>query len=114
MLWTLTKAATCIISSQRGKDIGKHHLHIFCSEKPLYLNFENVFSSIDATAENGRLGRLVNHSKLNPNCFTKVIWTDKPRLVLMAKCDIQPGTEVLYDYGDRSKGRLASFDWLKY
>jgi len=70
---------------------------------------------IDATAETGRLGRLLNHSRLNPNCITKVIQIEKqeqPRLVLIAKCDIEAGTELLYDYGDRSKESLAAHPWL--
>ena len=70
--------------------------------------------SIDATAETGRLGRLVNHSRLQPNLMTKVIQIDKqpPRLVLVAKYDLDPGTELLYDYGDRSKESLAAHPWL--
>lgn len=70
---------------------------------------------IDATAETGRLGRLLNHSRLTPNCITKVIQIEKqeqPRLVLIAKCDIEAGTELLYDYGDRSKESLAAHPWL--
>ena len=88
--------------------------HSARSQYLLLTEFCKYFFSIDATAENGRLGRLVNHSRLSPNCFTKVIWADKPRLVLIAKCDIAPGTELLYDYGDRSKESLAAFDWLKF
>ena len=73
------------------------------------------FFSIDATAESGRFGRLFNHSRLNPNCMAKVIQIEKqepPRLVLIAKCDIEAGTELLYDYGDRSKESLAVHPWL--
>ena len=69
--------------------------------------------SIDATAESGRLGRLVNHSRLAPNCQTKVVMVrDVPRLILIAKTDIEPGTELLYDYGDRSKESLKAHPWL--
>jgi len=68
---------------------------------------------IDATAESGRLGRLVNHSRLAPNCQTKVVMVrDVPRLILIAKTDIEPGTELLYDYGDRSKESLKAHPWL--
>ena len=81
------------------------------------LNYTLTYSffSIDATEETGRLGRLLNHSKLSPNCITKVIQIEKqekPRLVLIAKCDIEAGTELLYDYGDRSKESLAAHPWL--
>merc|ERR1711923_225544 len=41
---------------------------------------------IDATSESGRYGRLLNHSKLTPNCATKVVMLgDTPRLILVAK-----------------------------
>lgn len=52
---------------------------------------------IDATAETGRLGRLVNHSR-NGNLVTRIVMIDeKPRLVLIARDDIKIGEEVLYD-----------------
>ena len=50
---------------------------------------------IDATAESGRLDRLLNHSMRNPNCQTKVVVVrDTPRLILIAKTDIEPGTGI--------------------
>lgn len=68
---------------------------------------------IDATVETGRIGRLVNHSRQQPNLQTKVVMVQNcPRLILVAKCDIEPGTEMLYDYGDRSKESLAAHPWL--
>ena len=71
------------------------------------------YCSIDATGESGRLGRLVNHSRVNPNLQTKVVIVkDTPRLLLVAKKDIEPGTELLYDYGDRSKESLLCHPWL--
>ncbi|CAH0758615.1 unnamed protein product [Diatraea saccharalis] len=66
---------------------------------------------IDATAESGRLGRLVNHSR-NGNLTTKAVWVDGPRLVLLAAHDIAPGEELTYDYGDRSKESLQHHPWL--
>lgn len=66
---------------------------------------------IDATAESGRLGRLVNHSR-NGNLVTKAVWVDGPRLVLVAAHDICAGTELTYDYGDRSKESLQHHPWL--
>ena len=76
------------------------------------MSFHLIFS-IDATVETGRYGRLVNHSRQTPNLMTKVIMNGKsPRLILVAKHDIEPGTELLYDYGDRSKESLAAHPWL--
>ena len=71
------------------------------------------YFSIDATSESGRYGRLVNHSRVSPNCVTKVIMMeDIPRLILVAKHHIEAGTELLYDYGDRSKESLKAHPWL--
>lgn len=69
-------------------------------------------SSIDATKETGRLGRLVNHSRYG-NLTTKTVSiNNKPHLVLIAKDLIQEGVEILYDYGDRSKESLVNHPWL--
>jgi histone-lysine N-methyltransferase SETD8 len=76
------------------------------------MNFHFIFS-IDATKDTGRYGRLVNHSRKTPNLVTKVITNgESPRLFLIAKYDIEPGVELLYDYGDRSKKSLELFPWL--
>lgn len=37
---------------------------------------------------------------------------DTPRLILVAKQDIEAGAELLYDYGDRSKESLKAHPWL--
>lgn len=77
-----------------------------------YFKHKNLQLCVDATPESNRLGRLVNHSR-NGNLLTKTITLDDtPRLVLIAKEDIQPGDEVTYDYGDRSKESLKYHPWL--
>jgi len=59
------------------------------------------------------LGRLVNHSRLNMNLLPKVVeYRDEPRLILVAKRDIQSEEELLYDYGDRSKQSIQAHPWL--
>uniref|UniRef100_A0A5K4EEB8 [histone H4]-lysine(20) N-methyltransferase n=1 Tax=Schistosoma mansoni TaxID=6183 RepID=A0A5K4EEB8_SCHMA len=69
---------------------------------------------VDATKETPRLGRLINHSRLKPNCIVKVIPIDGiPRLALFARKSISPGEELLYDYGDRDKETLQLHPWLK-
>ncbi|CAH8537936.1 unnamed protein product [Heterobilharzia americana] len=69
---------------------------------------------VDATKETPRLGRLINHSRLKPNCIVKVIPVDGiPRLALFARKPISPGEELLYDYGDRDKESLQAHPWLK-
>jgi len=68
---------------------------------------------LDATNECTRLGRLVNHSRLNPNCnIKKVIIDQKPRVILVANQNIALGTEIVYDYGDRDPASIKHYPWL--
>lgn len=61
-----------------------------------------IFPSIDATSESGRYGRQLNPSRRHPNCVPKVAMLgETPRLIFVAKKDIEAGVELLYDYGDR-------------
>ncbi|XP_058834194.1 N-lysine methyltransferase KMT5A [Topomyia yanbarensis] len=79
-----------------------------------YFKHKNVQHCIDATAESGKLGRLVNHSR-NGNLMTKTVsLNNRPHLVLIAKEDITEGVEVTYDYGDRSKESLQHHPWLAF
>ena len=69
--------------------------------------------SLDATNKQGRLGRLVNHSKTKANVVTKVLEVDgQPRLCLIASKDIKKGSNLQYDYGDRRKVAIKQFPWL--
>lgn len=78
-----------------------------------YFEYQSKRFCVDATAETGRLGRLVNHSRRKPNCKTKVIGINGiPRLILVASRNIGIGEEILYDYGDRSKASLEAHPWL--
>ena len=74
----------------------------------------NTIYSIDASEETGRLGRLINHSKKNPNVKTTVIEFNKqPHLVFIAIKDIAAGEEILYDYGERKQEIIEGHKWLK-
>ncbi|CAH1231381.1 N-lysine methyltransferase KMT5A-B-like [Branchiostoma lanceolatum] len=78
-----------------------------------YFKYKNKTYCVDATAESGRLGRLINHSVKHKNLMTRSISAGGlPRLILLAARDIQVGEELQYDYGDRSKASLESHPWL--
>ncbi len=78
-----------------------------------YLRHAEKTYCVDAT-HSGRIGRLINHSRSNPNLVTRLFVVDgKPRLGLMAKCDIEPGTELAYDYGERDPSAMRAHPWLK-
>ena len=69
--------------------------------------------SVDATEDNGRMGRLLNHSKKNSNVVTKVMEVDStPYLCLVASRDVEPGEELLYDYGERRDDVIKAMPWL--
>ncbi|XP_049417178.1 uncharacterized protein LOC125879377 isoform X2 [Epinephelus fuscoguttatus] len=58
---------------------------------------------IDASKEDGTLGRLVNDDHIQPNCKVKRIMVQgKPHLCLFAVKEIFPGEEITYNYGDSS------------
>ena len=96
------------------------------NEREIALDLENVLVSymyyfkhceeylcIDATFESGKLGRLINHSKEFSNLTPVTIVVDgKPHIVFVAKRDILPGEELLYDYGDRRRDAVIANDWL--
>jgi histone-lysine N-methyltransferase SETD8 len=78
-----------------------------------FFEYKSKSYCIDATSESGRLGRLLNHSKTEFNCMTKLFEINsKPHLILVAARDIKPGEEMTYDYGDRNKDSLESHPWL--
>ena len=57
--------------------------------------------SIDATYDDGSLGRLINDSKYFPNAtMKKVMVDDTPYLCVFACEDIGISEEIMYSYGD--------------
>ncbi|KAH8585195.1 SET domain within carboxy region [Cryptosporidium sp. chipmunk genotype I] len=70
---------------------------------------------IDATEESLEFGpgRLINHSKKNPNIITKVLMVGTiPRLFFVSKRDILCGEELLFDYGDNNPISTLHNPWL--
>lgn len=57
--------------------------------------------SVDASQEDGSLGRLVNDDGNFPNCKMKTVEVQgRPHLCLFALRDIMPGEELHYNYGN--------------
>eukprot|EP00055_Hartaetosiga_balthica_P007022 m.23602 g.23602 ORF g.23602 m.23602 type:complete len:293 (-) comp5561_c0_seq1:154-1032(-) len=83
---------------------------------PCYMYFfkhNNVPWCVDAT-KSPRIGRLINHSRTEANLRTKLFVVDSiPHLGLVAIKNIDPGEELLYDYGERDPSVLLSMPWLK-
>lgn len=70
--------------------------------------------AIDATEEDGSVGRLINHSKCNKNIKPVVsIINGQPKVFFVAIRDINRNEELLYDYCDTSRNSKKIFPWLK-
>ena len=74
----------------------------------------------DATVDDGRIGRLINHSHRSPNCKAVIIWVrrsqeeeETPALIFVANRRIQVGEEVTFDYGDRDVANIKAYPWLR-
>ena len=74
---------------------------------------ELINFSIDATQDNGRIGRLINHSRDSANSVVRSVKIGEiARLCLFANQDISAGEEITYDYNDRRQEVVKSFPWL--
>ena len=81
----------------RLKAAGNSKCYIFEEEH------RNKKICIDATVDDGRMDRLINHSRHWPNLYVKHEKIHGLVCVLFfALKDIRPGEEFTYDYGDRS------------
>ncbi len=70
--------------------------------------------SVDATKDNGRMGRLVNHSRKQANVITKIhIIDNNPVLYFLASQTIHANDELLYDYGERNREIISYHKRLK-
>ena len=68
---------------------------------------------IDATRDDGRVGRLINHSKGSPNILARIVIVDQtPRMYFKALEDIAAGKELSYNYADEDKLTVANNLWL--
>lgn len=66
-----------------------------------------LFSRIDASVDDGSMGRLINDDHITPNANIKCIMVDDvPRLCIYAVGHIKKGEEIRYNYG-----RNIDFPW---
>ncbi|XP_067227718.1 uncharacterized protein [Chanodichthys erythropterus] len=100
----------------RGDFVLEYRGELLSSEESLdrtehYTEAENAFLfdfqwrgrnwCMDASKEDGSLGRLVNDEHRNPTCKMRTLEvSSKPHLCLFAVRDILPGEEITYNYGD--------------
>ena len=68
---------------------------------------------IDATNSIGSIGRLINHSRLSPNCIAKLYnHHGNYHIIIMTNCHITAGSQLLFDYGERRPELIKKYPWL--
>ena len=83
-----------------------------------YFQFNGRSYCIDGTdnvPEWSGFARFINHSMRQPN-LKPILVVDAvglPHIVLFSRRDLQPGEELLFDYGERDKVAVSTFPWLK-
>lgn len=91
---------------EAGPEIGNFYRYSFPLNRRNYV--------LDATTEDGTMGRLLNHSRKHPNVRMQAVMLDgTPAVVIVANKDLEVGTELRYDYGERRKHVLEANPWLK-
>lgn len=67
----------------------------------------------DATDETDKFGRLINHSRKNANILAQAgTYDGKTIIYIIAKREILPNEEILYDYGERRTDALRDYPCL--
>lgn len=75
-----------------------------------FFRWQDQVMCIDSTEDNKTLGRLINHSVTKDNVYTKVTTIDeKPYLYFVAKKNIRPHAQLLYNYNDAK----CDLPWMK-
>ncbi|KAM3596650.1 uncharacterized protein V6R79_018521 [Siganus canaliculatus] len=95
--------ASSFVVEYRGKvsSIQKPRPKQRCGGDVFEFSWDGGCWRIDASSEDGSLGRLVKDDPINPNCEVKKIVSDgKPHLCLFAVKEISAGDEITYSYRD--------------
>ena len=104
------QAALCTILYTKRSDGGEFILDVEYQSVHLFI----LKCSLDATIDDGRAGRCINHSKTAPNLVPKLIETPdgKPHIIFIAAINISAKQEILYDYGERDPKIIHNHPWL--
>lgn len=104
-----------LMSEKKGFEVERKLVEKGIDDSFLYFfKFDSKYLCLDATADDGSYGRLVNHSRLRPNCKAAGIMLGREQAVaLFAIRDIRAGEEILYDYGETRPEVLARLPWIE-
>lgn len=91
-----------------------HRLSIDDGSYIYFFKYNNKYLSIDATKEDGTLGRLINHATDGNLRTVPFSFEGKERLYFVTRTDIEAGEELFYNYGDTDEETTAKLPWLLY
>lgn len=103
-----------LMSDAKGREVEKKLFEADIEDSFLYFfKFDSRYLCLDATKDDGSYGRLVNHSRLRPNCKAVGVMLGRtPALGLFAQRDILAGEEILYDYGEIRPWVIEKLPWI--
>ena len=101
-----------MVTGLQASDLEKYyHEHSLGS---FMFYFDKFEWCLDATIDDGRFGRLINHSYLRPNLKpSKHVHHNKARIMFKAIADIECNSELLYNYGETCAAVIATLPWYK-
>lgn len=76
-------------------------VRLYLTGKGLLCTNYSLFCKLDASVDDGSIGRLVNDEVKAPNCYVKIIpdSTGLPHLCLFANRNVTIAEELRYNYG---------------
>lgn len=96
-------------ASEREKlyeDRGDAHSYMF------WFHAMDTHFCLDATSS-VHISRFINHSRKRPNLIPRLVMVDgSPKIIFRALVELEPGTELLFDYGDTRPAIVAAHPWL--
>lgn len=104
-----------VVSAKKGNEIDNDLRRAGIDDSYLFFfKLDSKELCLDATHDDGSYGRMVNHSRLRPNCKPQGFMDGRTHaLALVATRDIMMGEEILYDYGEISGSVIDELPWLE-
>ena len=104
-----------LINAKEG--LKRHHcLSVNDGSFIYFFKYNNKHLCIDATKEDGTLGRLINHATDGNLRTVPYFFEGKERIYFVERSDIEAGEELFYNYGDLDKETIKNYlgSYLKW
>ena len=76
---------------------------------------QKMKSFLQKHGETSHISRYINHSRKHPNLVPRLKTGGPgniPRIIFKAKVNVEPGVELLFDYGDTRRDVVDANPWL--